>query len=56
MEGMSLRGIERKFKVCRQTVSGWLKNKARERDLKDTLVEPDENEVIEVNEYVSGET
>ena len=53
MEGMSLRGIERKFKVCRQTVSGWLKNKAKEKDLKDTLVEPDENEVIEVDEMWS---
>ena len=38
IKGMSLRGIERKFKVCRQTVSGWLKNKAKEKDLKDTLV------------------
>ncbi|PXF58664.1 MAG: hypothetical protein C4B58_05830 [Deltaproteobacteria bacterium] len=53
MEGMSLRGIERKFKVCRQTVSGWLKNKAKEKDLKDTLVEPDKNEVIEVDEMWS---
>ncbi|MCD4674933.1 MAG: IS1 family transposase [Desulfobacula sp.] len=53
MEGMSLRGIEKKFKVCRQTVSGWLKNKAKEKDLKDTLVEPDENEVIEVDEMWS---
>ena len=53
MEGISLRSIEKKFNVCRQTVSGQLKNKAKEKDLKDTLVEPDKNEVIEVDEMWS---
>ena len=53
LEGMSLRGIQRKFAVSRQTVSKWLKEKAKERDLIDTLVEPDENEVIEVDEMWS---
>ena len=53
LEGMSLRGIERKFKVCRQTVSAWLKKKAKEKYLKETLVEPHELEVLEVDEMWS---
>jgi transposase-like protein len=50
---MSLRSIERKFKVSRHTVVSWLKIRAKERDLKDTLIEPDEDEVIEVDEIYS---
>ena len=50
LEGMSLRGIERKFSVSRQTVSAWLKDRAKKKDLKDTLDEPYEDEVIEVDE------
>ena len=46
---MSLIGIERKFKVSRHTVVSWLKIRAKERDLKDTLIELDEDEVIEVD-------
>ena len=48
-----MRGIERKFKVSRHTVVSWLKIMAKERDLKDTLIEPDEDEVIEVDEMCS---
>ena len=53
LEGMSMCGIERKFGVCRQTLASWLKAEAKQIDFQDTLVDPHENEVIEVDEMWS---
>ena len=53
-ERASLRGLRRIFGVARQTVLRWLKERVqRLPDLKDTLVPPQTNDVLELDELWS---
>ena len=53
-ERASLRGLRRIFGVARQTVLRWLKERVqRLPDLKDTLVPPQTNDVLELDELSS---
>ena len=54
LERVSLRGIERIFDVCRQTVAEWIKNKVRHLPiLVDTLIDYEVGDVLEIDEMWS---
>ena len=53
-ERASMRGIQRIFGIARQTLARWLQQEAIELpDLAETLVPPDENDVLELDELWS---
>ena len=53
-ERASMRGIERIFGIARQTLARWLKEEAAKLpDLAETLVPPQENDVLELDELWS---